>query len=800
MVKYSLSALGSEKPEHLPQSVQAAAEDALFNLAKDIFSRLLHSLSFKLSFTAGLIIFLAVSAAAWFNIQAQISQLEKTMESEASSFVDTVRRATYWSMLQNQRDSLHQIIQDVGRQPNIERVRVFNKDGMVMFSSLADEIGHEVDKKAEACYGCHSSDAPLARLPSGQTTRIFNAPDGERLLGIIRPIYNEPSCYTPACHAHPPEQQVLGVLDVNMNLAGLDQQMQDRLWQTLGFAAALFIGVSTFIGLGILFTVSRSVNRMVLEVDKVTEGQMDRVETVEAPDELGRVAQAFNRMVESVTRRNRAKDQRYRQLVTNSTDAVVVTDGKGRVIWGNPVANQLLGVENGYAQYQDIVSMVEPEERDGLLGAMRQAMETAEPTGIMRFNLHAADGKLKIIEGRFRPLEDEEGGTNLLANLRDITERESLEAELERRRNFERQLVRQALNAIIATDQGGLVQVFNESAERLFETTANEVIGQSDYTRFFPRAQVKLIQKSLYENPEDGGSLMRVLVVKTSNGKRLPVMLSARALYIKGVFSGVVMFLQNLRESKHLKAQLIRKTRLAAAGQTAAGLAHCLKNLLHGLGSATYLVDQGLSDQDLELTSDGWRMVKKNLDQMSALTQDLLSYARDRRPQYQAFNLNQLLHECSHLVDGRAKEAGVEIEIVADPGCGRVMLDPQGVRRVVLNLLTNSLDALAENPPDPGPARIELAAGRDGFGQVLISVSDNGPGLSPEARKRLFSGLFTSKGSKGTGLGLLVSQKIAEEHGGTLEFSNLSGGGVRFTLAMPDLAENGGQAQMPPEV
>ena len=93
----------------------------MFNLAKDIFSRLLHSLSFKLSFTAGLIIFLAVSAAAWFNIRAQQSQLEKTVETEASSFVDTVRRATYWSMLKNQRESLHQIIQDVGHQPGIER-------------------------------------------------------------------------------------------------------------------------------------------------------------------------------------------------------------------------------------------------------------------------------------------------------------------------------------------------------------------------------------------------------------------------------------------------------------------------------------------------------------------------------------------------------------------------------------------------------------------------------------------------------------------------------------------------------
>ncbi|KMY66681.1 hypothetical protein AAU61_16360 [Desulfocarbo indianensis] len=767
----------------------------MFNLAKDIFSRLLHSLSFKLSFTAGLVIFLAVSAAAWFNIQSQRSQLEKTVETEASSFVDTVRRATYWSMLRNQRESLYQIIKDVGQQPNIERVRVFNKEGMVMFSSLDEEIGQEVDKKAEACYGCHSSEAPLARLPSGQTTRIFPAPDGERLLGIIRPIYNEPACSAAPCHAHPAGQQVLGVLDVNMNLAHLDRQVSDRLWQTLGFAAALFIGVSTFIGLAILLTVNRSVNRMVLEVDKVAEGQLDRVEALEAPDELGRVAAAFNRMVESVTRRTLAKDRRYRQLVTNSTDAVVVTDSEGLVVWGNPVAEEILGVDKGGAAGLELAALATGAEREQLRQAMTQAMTQDQPSDIMRFTLNAADGEPRIVEGRFRRLENEESQLGLLANLRDITQRQRLEDELERRRNFERHLVRQALNAIIATDQDGLVQVFNDSAERLFESQAAEVIGQAHYTRFFPRAQVKLIQKALYENPEAGGSLARVVVVKTSSGRRLPVMLSARSLYIQGVFSGVVMFLQNLRESKQLKAQLLRKTRLAAAGQTAAGLAHCLKNLLHGLGSATYLVDQGLSDQDLELTGEGWRMIKKNLDQMSALTQDLLSYARDRRPQYQAFNLNQLTHECAHLVDGRAREMGAEINIHTDPSCDKVMLDPQGVRRVVLNLITNALDALQANPPAEGPPRVDLADGRDGFGQVWISVSDNGPGLTPEARKHLFSGLFTSKGSKGTGLGLLVSQKIAEEHGGSLEFANLASGGVRFTLAVPDLAETAGDSQ-----
>jgi C4-dicarboxylate-specific signal transduction histidine kinase len=108
---------------------------------------------------------------------------------------------------------------------------------------------------------------------------------------------------------------------------------------------------------------------------------------------------------------------------------------------------------------------------------------------------------------------------------------------------------------------------------------------------------------------------------------------------------------------------------------------------------------------------------------------------------------------------------------------------------VIVYVLTNSLDALAEHHPDQGPPEVTLADGRDGAGMVWVSVSDNGPGLPPEVKKNLFSGLFTTKGSKGTGLGLLVSQKIVEEHGGAIECVNLHEGGVRFTLAVPDLSE-----------
>ena len=758
--------------------------------ARNIIWRLLHSLSFKLSLSVGLIIFLAVALGAYFEVQRQHRQSQRLMREQAEGFVETVRRATYWSMLRNQRQSLHRIIRDVASQPGVIRIRVFNKEGTIMFSSADQEIGTEVDKKAEACFGCHAQDKPLTRLPISERSRIFRNRRGTRVLGTILPIYNEPACSSAPCHAHPPERKVLGVLDVDLSLAELDRNLQDELWRTLAFALALFLGVSTLIGLAIIATVNRSVNRLVTEVDKVAAGDLDRVEAVQAPDELGQIARAFNRMAQSVARRAHLKERRYRQLVHNSTDAVILMDRQGRIIMANPEAGAILGRESGELEGQDAAALVHPQDLPVLKQALEQALADQGPTELVSFRVQGPGGQTRVLEGRFRRLEGTQGlEGGLLANLRDITERRALEAELSRRRDFERKLIQQALNAIIATDEKGIIQVFNHSAEELLEIEASEVVGKLEYTRFFPRAQIRVLGRTLFDNPRDGASLVRPAVVATSGGKRLPVMLSARVMFMQGHFSGVMFFLQNLRESKALKAQLLRKTRLAAVGQTAAGLAHCMKNLLHGLGTAIYLVDQGLEENDLELARQGWGMVRKNMNQLEELTQDLLAYAKDRRPEYQLFNLNQTLYECVSFVMGRAREKGVALEVAPDPSCDRVMLDPLGMRRILLNLLSNALDALEESPPSDETPTITIKSGRDGYGQVWVSVTDNGPGLPGEVKRHLFTRIFSSKGSKGTGLGLLVCQKIAEEHGGAIECTNLPGRGVRFTISVPDLSE-----------
>lgn len=624
----------------------------------------LGSLSFRLSFPVGLVILVAVALAAYHNIATQRSMLIAQVTNESLGFAETLRRATFLSMLTAERGHLYDIIRHLAVQPEIARVRIFNAEGRIMFSSQADEAGRAVDKRAEACFGCHQQDAPLTRLPREDRTRIFTGPKGERILGTILPIYNRPECSGAACHAHPASIKVLGVLDVDMSLASLDQQLRSHLVRTLVFAVLLFLVVSTIIGLSVIFTVKRAVGRLRAEVDKVAATGTDQpVGPMRAPAEMASLARSIGEMAGRVARRTELLNRRYRRLVVNSPEAILVLDQEGRLAMVNPEAERVLERPAKQLMGRFLADLVLPEDRSDLLRALAEAAEAEGLCHLMRLRLPARRGEPRILQGRFSRVREADGMTGLQGNLMDITDRSSLEE------------------------------------------------------------------------------------------------------------------------------QLVKQGAMAAVGQTVRGLVPYINNLLHGMQSASYIVDQGLESEDLDLLRNGWRMVGRSVGRISSVAEDLLFYAEYRVGRTKAFNLNQMLGDVGRLCEDKARELGVELAVVEDQACGRVNLDLEGMRRVVLNLVNNSLDALAQGAPGGGPPRVVMGCRRNAHNQVVITVRDNGPGIPPDTAGRLFSGLFSTKGSLGTGMGLLICQRIVGLHGGFIDLASPPGQGAAFTIILPDRPE-----------
>jgi signal transduction histidine kinase len=231
-----------------------------------------------------------------------------------------------------------------------------------------------------------------------------------------------------------------------------------------------------------------------------------------------------------------------------------------------------------------------------------------------------------------------------------------------------------------------------------------------------------------------------------------------------------------------LQQELVQRERLAAVGETVAGLAHCLKNLLNGLRAGQYVVDRAVELNDAEKLRTGWRVMKSGVGQVEKLTFDMLYYIKGREPESVPTNVNEVALEVIDLLDESARAQGVELRAELDPEIGEQALDRTAIYRAILNLVTNGIDACTETESGNLVTLRSRAAGPD---EIVVTVEDNGVGMSEEIQAILFTRFFSTKASKGTGLGLSVVKKIAEEHGGRLEVESGPGEGSAFHIHLP---------------
>jgi signal transduction histidine kinase/pSer/pThr/pTyr-binding forkhead associated (FHA) protein len=227
---------------------------------------------------------------------------------------------------------------------------------------------------------------------------------------------------------------------------------------------------------------------------------------------------------------------------------------------------------------------------------------------------------------------------------------------------------------------------------------------------------------------------------------------------------------------------MVNAERLAAVGQTITALSHHIKNILQGLRSGGDIVKMGLKDRDDNLLHRGWVIVEKNQARIYDLVLDMLSYSKDRQPNVESVDLNGIVRDVAELLDTRAQELNIKLETRLDEKMQRIQADPEGVHRSLLNIVGNAFDAL-EGRPDP---RVILATSLEEGGEwARIVVADNGVGIPAEKLNDIFKPFVSTKGSKGTGLGLPVSRKILREHGGDIAVHSQLGKGSRFTLRLP---------------
>ena len=235
----------------------------------------------------------------------------------------------------------------------------------------------------------------------------------------------------------------------------------------------------------------------------------------------------------------------------------------------------------------------------------------------------------------------------------------------------------------------------------------------------------------------------------------------------------------------------VRAERLAATGETVAYLSHHIKNILQGLRGGADVVEMSLKSSNTATAQRGWNIVSRNLDRIYSLTMNMLAFSKQREPQLEEVDLNALVQDVLELILLQAKHAQIEVVTNLADALPPLLLDSDGFDQAILNILSNALDAV-----EPQTGRIELTTQFvPATNRVLLRIRDNGSGIDPEKIPHIFEAFHSTKGHRGTGLGLAVAKKIVEEHNGMIQAESTLGRGTVFTITLPVSLQIGLSAQ-----
>lgn len=257
--------------------------------------KLFNKLSVNLFLVTSLILICVFAIYTYFTVLELQKNFTNLYKQSAYNMTDIIKRSTRYSMLLNKREEIYNIIRTIGTEQGVKGIRVYNKQGVIIFSTDSTEINKTVDMKADACNICHSENSLSDNFNQKDSIRIYNIKD-ERVLGLINPINNEPDCSTADCHAHSPNNKYLGVLDIMLSMKNADEIIAQNKKNIIINSIAITFLISVISGLFILFLINRPIRKLAYGMKELGKGDWNFRIRIKSNNELGVIAREFNDM------------------------------------------------------------------------------------------------------------------------------------------------------------------------------------------------------------------------------------------------------------------------------------------------------------------------------------------------------------------------------------------------------------------------------------------------------------------------------------------------------------------------
>jgi len=731
----------------------------MLRTAVKLIRKFTRSLSFKLSFYAGLIMFVALLAFSYHSIYAQEKNLVNKIIQGALKDSEVIKAAIWNGMMRNDREVIREIVRAIGKQ-GFEQINIYDGKGLLRYSSHDVAEGHSAAR----------AKALLEGITGDKEIKHRFSDDG-RSIYVVNPVLNTASCSSAACHAHPDSQKALGALEVKLPLLSVKEEISKSTQKTVVFGFLLFILISTVNGLAVLLLVNRNLTKLKGDAVKMARGDFGLDSPITGTDEIAEFSRSFEDMGRRIKERTEDLDARRKynkSLFEEAPCYMTVVSKDYRIVRANRAFRQQFGDQLGkhcFTGYKGLNSKCEkcPVERTFADGLSHQSEEV--------WKLNDQDAYVMV---KTSPIYDDRGSISEVLEMSvDVTTLKRLQMELRRRQEEYRYLFENAPCYLTVVDRDFNIAQTNKLFDRDF---GHDNLGNKCF-EVYKKRDSKCENCPVEKTFLDGQSHTSEEVWRRNGEATYVVVHTAPITDDKGNFLAVMEMSHNITEIKHLQGEL------AILGETIAGMSHNIKNILSGLQGGVYVVDSGLKRGRQDRIEAGWQMVKNNVQKVSDLVQGILYASKEREPEYAECDPGVLLTEVCDLFEEKAAKHGVRLCRDFEPEMGSFLLDPAGVHGALSNLVSNALEA-CHSRENIRESQV-VVAGRINGSRLLIQISDNAEGIPEEVKDKLFNKFCSTKGHKGTGLGLVITRKVVEEHGGSIRVESQPGEGTTFFIEIP---------------
>lgn len=359
----------------------------------------------------------------------------------------------------------------------------------------------------------------------------------------------------------------------------------------------------------------------------------------------------------------------------------------------------------------------------------------------------------------------------------DVSEIVTLKDDLATAHSFLETIISASIDGIIAVNNEGLVTVFNSAARMLFQVDDFYVVNMDELVQMLPIGFLDQV------NAGPGHVYLSDTKIKTLSGEEVSARLIGVRLLSGEEPIGMAFSIQDLTQLKELERATLDAERLAAVGQTVAGLAHGVKNLIAGLEGGMYMLSSGIKKGEGERIVQGWDILDRNIGRISTFVKAFLTFSRGREICTHFVDPVSVAKEVVDLYSLKAKKQNVELILQKLGEIHEAPLDSEGIHESLTNLVGNAIDACQMSDND-GQYHVQVKV-MEKDDAIIYEVVDDGCGMDYEVKKKVFTNFFTSKGLGGTGIGLLQTRKIIQEHGGRIDVESEEGEGSTFRVILP---------------